>query len=332
VNGGLDDGLDAILPELGPEDRQPTRARPPWAILGVVALVVAAFVAGGLVLGGGDEGDGAGSASATSTSMSTTTTSSSTTSTTTDTEVGPTAAPAVAPAAGTSIDDLAGADRAAEQMIAALQRRDCDGVMALLSARTLTFLSQSTKDGKTGREDLCRGLDREPVPPMTISRRAYPGPNGSAIVELTSDGDTEEIVLVHEGGRWKIDLLGAPDDSDSGSDDRPPAHAAVQSELRNAMTVEQTIYADDERYTDDVRRLDGFDPGIDWRLGVVDDRSQSGVVYVALARSGQIVCVSGMSSTDRERFMIKSDAGRMTFARGAATPSTCDGSPLGPRW
>ena len=221
----------------------------------------------------------------------------------------------------------------AEQMIAAVQRRDCAGVMALLSARTLTFLSGTRDDGRTGSQDLCRGLEREPVPPMSISRRAYPGPNGSAIVELASEGDTEEIVLVNESGQWKIDLLGAPDDSDSTSgSERPPASAAVQSELRNAMAIEQTIYADDRRYSDDVDRLEDFDPGVDWRLGVVDERSQSGIVYVALADGAQTVCLSAMASTDRERFMVKSAAGRITYARGTAVPRTCDGSPLGPRW
>ena len=326
--GGPHDGLDAIVPELGPEDRPPFRARRPVAILGAAAVVIAAFIAGGLVLGGGDEQKDARPAAAASTSTTTTTTEPTATSVPATTTT--TAPPAYASA--TSIDDLAGADRVAEQMLAALQRRDCNGVMALLSTRTHTFLSQTTKDGKTGKEDLCRGLDREPIPPMSISRRAYPGPNGSAIVELTSEGDIEELVLVHEGGQWKIDLLGAPDDSDSNSSSRPPAHAAVQSELRNAMTVEQTIYADDGRYTDDLGRLEEFEPGVDWRLGVVDDRSQSGVVFVALADNAQVVCLSGKASTDREQFMIKSAAGRMTYARGAATPRTCDGSPLGPRW
>ena len=46
MNGGPGDELDAILPELGPEDRQPARVIPVWTILGVAVLVAVAFVAG----------------------------------------------------------------------------------------------------------------------------------------------------------------------------------------------------------------------------------------------------------------------------------------------
>jgi hypothetical protein len=332
---GIDgnDSLDAILPELVPEEDGPVADhRRLLTIVGVIGLVVFAFVAGGMVLGGSGSSDNDRRPAAAPETTTTTTTPTVAPPTTPTTATG-TTPPTTALA--TEQHDLAGAEAVVHRLIAAVERRDCNAIVALLSTGTMAFMNSIAENGETGKEQLCEGLHREPIPKISVSKAARPGPNGTVIVELLSGDDVDDMILVREGAEWKIDLIGhSVHDSDRGSDE-PPAEAAtstVERDLRNAMVAQEWTYSDHSRYTDDVGRLREVEPALDWRRGIADGQSPIGAVYVALADNGKTVCVSAVASAGRERYMVKATAGDHSYARGAATPTTCDSRRLGDRW
>lgn len=119
--------------------------------------------------------------------------------------------PAVTPPPSGSAETppLAHAERAAQQFIDVLARRDCDGLWAMLSRETQAFLESSTEPGaRNGRDELCDGLrEEETIPPMRVHGPAE-ARGDRAVVPLESEGEVENLTFVAEDGRWLIDLFG----------------------------------------------------------------------------------------------------------------------------
>jgi type IV pilus assembly protein PilA len=69
---------------------------------------------------------------------------------------------------------------------------------------------------------------------------------------------------------------------------------AAQSDLRNGLTAEKTIYTDTEAYTDVVANLEAVEPSLGWQQGALTD---SGQVRVQLdAANDNVVCLSAQSA------------------------------------
>lgn len=118
------------------------------------------------------------------------------------------AVPAVAPTDGR----LGDAEKAAKKFVGAIGRRDCPAVLAMLAARTRSFFEESEGgDGASPGASFCGSLASEDIPPMTVRGPARALSNDRVVIDLESAGETEELILVREGGDWKVDLLGAMD-------------------------------------------------------------------------------------------------------------------------
>ena len=69
---------------------------------------------------------------------------------------------------------------------------------------------------------------------------------------------------------------------------------AAQSDLRNGLTAEKTIFTDEEAYTDVVATLEGVEPSLGWQQGALSD---SGQVRVQIdAANDNVVCLSAQSA------------------------------------
>jgi hypothetical protein len=85
---------------------------------------------------------------------------------------------------------------------------------------------------------------------------------------------------------------GAKDATSTSSAPADPMRAraqdrAAQSDLRNALTAEKTIYTDTQAYTADAAELKAIEPSLDW----------GGAVTVAIDDEAQIVCISTTSKS-----------------------------------
>ena len=93
---------------------------------------------------------------------------------------------------------------------------------------------------------------------------------------------------------------------------------AAQSNLRNALATEKTIFANTQAYTATAADLAAVEPSIDW---TVDDAADGGVLPTLYAASGAVCLVS--ESAGGTFFWIYEDPGAATvYGSAAAAPAT----------
>ena len=94
---------------------------------------------------------------------------------------------------------VAGAERAAQAFADAMNRRDCEGLVALFSASTRDLLGDT--------DELCAGLTGQEVPTIAVEGPARATARGASVTLVAGD-EREDLFLVEESGRWLVDLLG----------------------------------------------------------------------------------------------------------------------------
>jgi hypothetical protein len=137
-------------------------------------------------------------------------------------------------------------------------------------------------------------------PKMTYFLR--PMGHGEAAVLATSQGQTVPLRVHERDGKWLLDedactwltLLGGVQSSAQGN--------AVQSDLRNALTAEKTLYTDSQSYSAEFPALRMIEPSLDWgnRLQVaVADASEPGdrnvVCMAESSPSGQTYAIADIA-------------------------------------
>ena len=90
---------------------------------------------------------------------------------------------------------------------------------------------------------------------------------------------------------------------------------AAESELRNALTTEKTVYTDTQAYTSTVATLSAAEPSLTWVTpAVVGSAASANTVNVATSDAGNEVCISTKSSTTKEYAIIDVAATDTSFA------------------
>jgi type IV pilus assembly protein PilA len=105
---------------------------------------------------------------------------------------------------------------------------------------------------------------------------------------------------------------------------------AAQSNLRNALATEKTIYANTQAYTATDADLTAVEPSLDW---TVDDAADGGVLPVMDTAASGAVCLISESASGTF-FWIWEDPGAATvYGSGAAAPAaTVAGCGAGAGW
>jgi hypothetical protein len=113
-----------------------------------------------------------------------------------------------------------------------------------------------------------------------------------------------------EGDTSTSDTLGSTDSTGPAA---VPGNRAVQSDLRNALTAEKTIYTDNEKYTADIDELSSVEGSLDW----------GGTLHVAVSSDKQTVCLWEASDPDTTFSIadVASGTSAGTYYGTAACPS-----------
>ncbi|HVM10579.1 MAG TPA: hypothetical protein VM345_19120 [Acidimicrobiales bacterium] len=118
----------------------------------------------------------------------------------------------VAPTLSPDDPRLRGAEKAAQDFVDAMSRRDCDAFWNALSTRTREFFeefSEGDEGGASMKDEMCASLRSEQLPKITVRPPARPHGKDGALVEMEADGEVEQLPMLLEDGRWTVDLVGS---------------------------------------------------------------------------------------------------------------------------
>ncbi len=103
---------------------------------------------------------------------------------------------------------------------------------------------------------------------------------------------------------------------------------AAQSDLRNALTAEKSIYANDgQSYISDTVSLNSAEANLSWTTGFAAS-AKTNQVAVSLSTTGKTVCLTSQSASGSYFEIVDNGSSTMYGSLGSTAPTACSGTPM----
>jgi len=109
---------------------------------------------------------------------------------------------------------------------------------------------------------------------------------------------------------------------------------AAQSDLRNGLTSEKTVYTDSQLYSATVATMKGIEPSLNWETTTPAATDPANSVEVTVSTSGQELCLAARSASGTTFYLVDvaTAGGSLTAgtfygdSNNSGAAPTCDGS------